>query len=322
MQVPFRQGLVRHQVDNNSAPAFLQKISGGQYINLVISPTPVVICFSHFDTDYLYEETRSVNKAWGPFSTSTDKWLFWDINVTTGARTFGYTELSPIISPNQPANPAVDQHWYNTLNTSMFVWNGTRWEDVIRCFAAKYDNSAVILPYSSGSQVGITIPVQAGFILFDDDEKPIKKWRRDNRGVFLTTESPIITHASRVSNVILDGATKVCVAQQNIPQWSVVSFSDFNSVILGSHLDKVRPAAGISKWNMNVGDIGTIHTSGYITNNNWNWTFPASTPLFVGLSGQLTPIVPQFGSIQRVGMIVDSDTIFVDIGMHVILDES
>jgi hypothetical protein len=322
MYVPFRQGLVRHQVDTNSNPAFLQKASGGQYINLVVSPTPAVICFAHSTTNYLYEETKTVNGAWGPFTGSTTRWLYWDLDMLTGARTFGSTTTLPTYSSTPPATPVLDQHWFDQTHTTMFVWNGTRWDEKIRCFAARYDNSAVLIPNASGSQAGLNTPVNAGFILFDDDEKPIKKWKRDNRGFFLTTETPLITHASRVSNVVLDGTTKVCQAHHNIPQWSVVALNDFNTIELASHLDQSKPAAGITKWNMNVGDVGVIHTSGYITNNNWNWTVPASTSLFVGLSGQITPVVPQVGSIQRIGMVVDSDTIYVDVGMHIILDES
>lgn len=322
MYIPFRQGLVRHQVDSGSNPAFLQKVSGGQYIDLVVSPTPTIVTFAYSDTNYLYEETRTVTHAWGPFSDSNNRWLYWDIDIVTGTRTFGHTTVEPVYSSSAPSSPSINQHWFDTAYTTMKVWNGARWEEKIRCFAAKYDNGSIIIPYPPGTQVGISTPCEAGFILFDDDEKPIKKWKRDNKGEFLTTETPIITHASRVSNIVLDGVTKICQAQQNIPQWSVVSFSDFNKVVLASHFDQSRPAAGIAKWNMNVGDQGIIHTSGYITNNNWNWTLPASTPLFVGTSGQIITTVPQVGSIQRIGMIVDADTIYVDIGPQIILDES
>lgn len=322
MQVPFRQGLIRHQVDANSNPAFLQKVSGGQYIDLVVSPTPTVMCFAHGSATYLFEETNTVTHAWGPFTSSTDQWLYWDIDLLTGVRTFGATHLDPITSQTQPASPQNDQHWFNTANTTMFVWNSNRWVEKVRLFAAKYDNSSIIIPRLPGTQTGLTVPANAGFVLFDDDEKPIKKWKRDNSGKFLTTESPILTHASRVSNVVLDGATQMVRACQNIPQWSVVTFDDYNEVMIASHLNQARPAAGITKWNMVTGDVGIIHTGGYITNNNWNWTVPAATSLFVGETGQIVTEVPQIGSIQRIGMVVDSDTIFVDIGMQIILIHS
>lgn len=316
MYVPFRQGIIRHQIDNNSNPAFLQKVGGGQFVDLVVSPIPTIFTVAHGSTDYLFEETRTVVHAWGPFTESQDRWLYWDIDIFTGQRTFGFTTKPPIHSSSPPISPQNDQHWFDTSKTTMYVWNGSRWEEKIRLFAAKYDESSIIIPYLPGSQVGLNTPTNAGFILFDDDEKPIKKWRRDNKGEFLTTETPIITHASRVSNVILDGATHICQAVENIPQWSAVCFVDNNRVKLASYMDP-RPIAGIVKWNMNVGDIGIIHTSGYITNNNWNWTVPASTPLFVGLSGEITTQVPQTGSIQCVGMVIDSDTIYVSIGPYV-----
>lgn len=322
MYVPFRQGIVRHQVDSNSNPAYLQKVNGGQHISLIISPIPAIVTFAHGSTDYLYEETRTVSQAWGPFTTPDDKWLYWDLDILTGVRTFGSTHLIPLTTPVPPTNPQNDQHWFDIPNSMMNVWNGVRWVNKIRCFAGKYDNSSIIIPNGPGSQVGLNSPTNSGFILFDDDEKPIRKWKRDNTGHFLTTETPIITHASRVSNVVLDGTTKTCQAAENIPQWSIVSFSDNDQIVLASYLDQTKPAAGIVKWNMNTGDSGIIHTSGYITNNNWDWTYPPSTPLFVGTSGQITTTVPQVGSIQRIGMIVNSTTIFIDVGMHIILAQS
>jgi hypothetical protein len=322
MYVPFRQGLVRLQVDSNSNPAALQKVSGGQFINLVVSPTPTIINFAFNDTDYLFEETVTVTHAWGPFTGSNDQWLYWDIDPVTAVRTFGYTSHEPKYLYSAPTNPATNQHWFDLTNTLMNYWNGSRWVPCIRCFAAKYDNSSVIIPYLPGSQAGINVGVNSGFILFDDDEKPIKKWQRDNKGQYLTTESPIISHLSRVSNVVLEGATDLCIAKEAIPQWSVVAYQDYNTLVLASYLDQTKPAAGIVKWNMNIGDQGIIHSGGYITNNNWNWTVPASTPLFVGASGQITTVVPQTGSIQRIGMVVDSDTIYVSIEEQVILDQS
>ena len=322
MYVPFRQGIVKHQLDTNSHPAFLQKINGGQYISLVISPTPAVINFSYSTTDYLFEETRTVTNAWGPFSGSVSCWLYWDIDMLSAVRTFGSTLYAPIYSGTAPYNPQNDQHWFNTTTTTMMVWNGTRWDERIRCFAAEYQNGAILLPVTAGTQAGLSSPVNSGFILFDDDEKPVKKWRRDNKGMFLTSETPFLSHASRVSNVVLDGMTRIYFAAQSIPQWSVVCCTGYDQISLASYSDQHHPAIGIAKWNMNVGDEGIIHTSGYLSSSGWNWTAPASTPLFVGPTGQITTIIPQVGSIQRIGMIIDPNTISIDIGPQIVLIQS
>jgi hypothetical protein len=310
---------VSYQTDNNSNPAFLQKASSGNYINLFISPIPTVVAFAHENTDYLFEEVNTVLNAWGPFNDSTQYWLYWDINLLTAVRTFGLTKWSPITSLTAPQNPKVDQHWFNLANTSMNFWNGSRWVEVVRCFAGSYDGSTPN-PHRSGTQVSLGFPVKAGYILFDDDEKPVKKWKRDNSGLFLTTETPMLTHSSRISNIVLDGATQVVKANQNIPAWSAVTLDGYDSIVLASHFDQTRPSIGITRWDMSPGDVGIITSRGYITNNNWNWSVPATSPLFVGESGQITTTVPQTGSIQQIGVVVNSDTILVDIKTQIILE--
>ncbi len=322
MKLPFRQGIVRYQTDIANNPIFLQKSNGGQNIDLYVSPDPTIVTFAQGSSDYLFEERKTVPQAWGPFVSGQDYWLYWDIDMFTGARTFGATQLQPIYSVAEPHHPLNDQHWFDKSKNKMFVWNTNKWFEKVRVFACKYEEGSVIVSYPTGSQASILQTVYAGYLLFDVDDKPIKQWKRDQTGEFLTTESKIITHSSKMSTIVLEAAQVVAEAAENIPAWSLVCYKGSDKIGLASYTDQIRPAAGLTYEDLYVTEIGTFYTSGYITNNNWNWTNAPSTPLFCGVSGQLTTTVPQVGSIQRVGMIVSNDTIYLDFGPHIVLDES
>jgi hypothetical protein len=321
MKLPFRQGIVRYQTDSATNPIFLQKSNGGTNVDLYCSPDPTIVTFAHGITDYLFEECKTVPQAWGPFTSGTDYWLFWDIDILTGTRTFGSTKLAPIYSTNPPSQPVNDQHWFDTTNTKIMVWTG-KWIEKIRVFACKYDRGAVIVPYPAGTQSGILQTVYAGYLVFDVDEKPIKQWKRDQTGAFITTESKLITHSSKMSTIILEAAQVVAEADENIPNWSLICYTSQDKVGLASYIDQIHPVAGLVYEDLYDTELGSFYTSGHITNNNWNWSHAPSTPLFCGLYGQLTTDVPQLGSIQRVGMIVSPDTIYLDIGIQIILDEA
>lgn len=312
-RIPFRQGLVRYQTDLASTPTFLQ--AAGSQVNLNVSPTPTVITFAHKSTDYLFEERTSVAGAWqGPFSPgTTDYWLYWDIDLVTGERTFGHTTLEPVYGPVAPA-PVNTKHWFDTTNKVMKVWNGVTWQEVIRCFAGKYDNGSIIVANPTGTQVGLSQVGYAGFILFDENDNPIRKFSRSRQSEFITTESVLITHLSTGAvSFTFETALNLVEAVGSIPAYYLVSPRGEGQIGLASHTDVARPIIGIVREDLVNGATGSFVPRGYVTNENWNWTVSPGTPLFCGVSGQVTTSVPQIGAIQEIGYVVSSKTIFVDI---------
>ena len=152
MLVGFRQGLVR-------APAnFLQH--NGNSVSLVVPSTDtVVLAVADGDSDYLISEKSTITNAWvGPFSSTTDYYLYWDIHLTTGARTFGYTTIEPHDGPTAPPNPVNGHHWFDTSTKQMKVYNSTnhRWSRVIRCFAAHLAQGSQFISMSSSSSSSFT----------------------------------------------------------------------------------------------------------------------------------------------------------------------
>ena len=313
MKVSFRQGIVRQQTDITDTPTFLQ-YSGG-VVSLIVSPDPTIITFAHGPhDDYLFQESQTVTNAWtGPFVVDVDYWLYWDIDMYTGLRTFGHTTVEPKVSADAPPSPVADQHWFDKTNYVMKVYSSGRWIEKIRVFAGKIDNGAVLVPYLPGTQVGLTTATFAGTFIFDEDGKPVKKFDKFGRGKFITTESPLSTQTTSHSNFRLEALVIDAKAIENIPAFSAIAYKSAGKVGLASYLDPSYPAIGIATEDMYTSEVRTFLKIGYLTSDSWNWNVAAGTPIFVGETGELTTTIPQVGSLQQVATVVSASTLYVDV---------
>lgn len=318
----FRQGIARRQEDGVGNPTFLLPTNGGSYIDLIVSPDPTVFLVAHFDVDYLVSEDSSVVKAWGPFTGPgitpgiTDFWLYWDVDFTTGELTRGFTILEPVFASTFPGTPTPDQHWFDKSVNVMKVWSGSGWVEKVRVFAAQYVNGATLVHYPLGSQVGLNnINVFAGAILFDPDGNPIQKFQRNRRGQFITTETDMNSQFTRIANFRVEAAVVQGEAQENIPIHHAITYSSFNKLGLARNTVPSKPAIGLSLEEMVTGEVRSYLTKGFITNDiDFDFTgFPAGTPLFVGPTGSLITNPPTSVSIQQIAIVVNVNTIFVDV---------
>jgi len=105
MRISFRQGVVSHQT---GPTGFLQlNISGN--IDCLANNRPVTVTTAHKDANYIFSEDKTVENAWiGPFAGPTKYWLYWDFDLLTWDRTFGYTTLEPLVQPLPPGNDDTD----------------------------------------------------------------------------------------------------------------------------------------------------------------------------------------------------------------------
>ena len=307
MKIPFRQGIVQYQTDSANTQQFLQR--SGTAVSLAVSPTPTIVAFAHLDTDYLYTEGLSVPNAWaGPFVPGTDYWLYWDINMLTGVRTFGSTTIAPIVSAKMPAPALVGQHWFDTIRHTMNVWNGSYWNVVVRVFAAKYTAAASFDPVSTtakgftGSQVGDNSTSRPGALVFDVMGKPLKT----STGTFYTTETGVavsgLASAVKMASVILDAE-----AQEPIPAYSAVYFSDFDKINLCKPYTADTLPYGIVEVDMVQGTITNVITSGIVINNRWNWS-KVNAPVYIGTDGSLVT-TPVYGSQTSIGFVLDRNAV-------------
>lgn len=293
MYINFRQGIVTYPI-SGALQNFL--VSSGSYVTLYAANGRTDVAFAQGNEDYLLSETQTVQDAWGPLPASTDCWLYWDIDKRTAARTFGFTTVAPVYGDTQPTSPVADQHWFDTHNEIMYVYSSGMFREVIRVFAAKFNNSVFTpvqygtmqRPYS-GSQVGLNgIPVFAGRILIDDLGNPV---RRSN-GHFFTTEHDFFVDGSPVNILRLESTTLTGTAQyENLAAYQVVVFSAFGEISHATYNDIQTKAVAMLLESVNRYDTGTVCLQGHVTNPAWNWT-TVGAPLWIDDTGALIEYDP------------------------------
>lgn len=313
MELNFRQGIIKRQSDLSNTPIFIKKTSlDGRWLDLVVSPDPTLFTIAHFAANYLVEETRTVEKAWGPMEpTGVTQYLYWDINLRDGALTRSYTLLPPIISGSEPANPQNDQHWFD-LNEGVYkVFLSNKWQVKLRCFAAVYDGGANIVQFPLGSQVGLNnTKCFAGNIILGKNNKPL----RDSDGTFVTSESNLIITRTSAESVKFDSILAYAEAQENIPAFSLVSIRPNRKVALASFLRTDRIIHGLVTNDLSPGEVGQIISNGLVRNEQWNFNqMQVGKPLFCGSAGELTLTPPISGILQQVGIVYDTDSIYLNL---------
>lgn len=322
MKVSFRQGLVR-------TPAGFLAVSGSN-VNLVVPSTDsVIVNFADGTSNYLLTERVTINSAWTGVTPATDQWLYWDIDVTTGARTFGITLVQPSHGNTAPASPVNDKHWFDTQTNTMKVWNSTagRWVRRIRVFACKLAGGSSVVsvsinaPAFGGTQVGLTGSYTAGAIVFDaDGGKPLKR----TNGTFFTTEDQAFTQIASASQVKFGSLVIPATAGENIPAYAVVRFTDYNKVVIATAYTVGTGAYGIVESGLTTGDTTNVVLEGVVTNPTWDFTivgaglgdevrFPraleVNSPLYIDTLGYLTSIRPTVPVV--VAAVVDKSTILI-----------
>lgn len=321
MIINFRQGIVSTQL----TPNFLTFVGGDVNINADSDPT--TITFAHGDNDYLFSESETIIGAWkGPFSVTNNYWLYWDIDIYSGLRTFGFTTVNPF-SPTGgygilPNNPSFDQHFFEMSSKKMKVWNGNKWIDKIRVFAAKISSGSILQPLNIGSQINLNQQRNAGYLLFDQKGNVVKTSDRMGRGSFITTESALNSQDDRNNSYNLEALQKVGKAIEPLPKYHCLAWKGPSLLGISSFGDIDYQCIGISSKDTGINEVTVFITDGFINNfNNWNFTEPSGTSLWVGLNGEITTSVPQRYSMQKIGHIVSPDTIFVKIEEQILIDQ-
>lgn len=326
MKVNFRQGIARYQTDVGANPTFLQRSTGdGTSIDLVVSPDPTIIVFAHKNANYVFEEVKTVRSAWGPFVGTQTHYLYWDVDLLTAQLTRGSTTLPPIIAGIAPPAPVADQHWFDTQATVMKVWNGSKWVEKIRVFAATYSSSAIIkappgFPSSAnswlGTQVGITGDFEVGNIVLDSFFKPL----RQSDGSFVTSTTNMSVTSIGTRRVRFETDLISLMANEYIPAFSLVQVQTGRRAILARSTSRMSRVVGLALEDMYAGETSTIVAGGLVRNEQWSW--PASSvnrPVFCGPTGEVTLTPAQQGVHQQVGYVYDTDAIYIQVQPAIML---
>lgn len=317
MRLSFRQGIARYQTDVYATPSFLAKSSQtGDYIDLIVSPDPTVIVFAHKDATYIVEESKTVRRAWGPFSHTGNRYLYWDINLLDASLTRGYTHLPPIVAGTAPPNPLSDQHWFDTVNHQMKVWNGSKWMDKIRVFAAVYSSQAIIQPMPIGTQAEEVGEFEAGSLILDSFNKPL----RQADGTFLTTATQLSVVNAATRQIKFETEIVAGMADESIPKFSFVQTRPNNRIALARSDNWESRIIGLVTEDLHPSEIGIIQTNGLVKNELWSWDADAvGRPVFCGVTGEITLEPPRLGVNQIAGYVFSRDSILLNIQAATIL---
>lgn len=318
MKLSFRQGLVSFQQDVNGRPQYLKPSTKTGYVALNISPTPTVVTFAHKGADYLQTFDRSTNLSWGPLVDGNDNYLYWDIDQLTAEVTTGISLLEPVYSSIEPAKTN-DQHWFDLNETTMKVWStrAEKWITKIRAFAGVVENGSTnqISPLNNGSQAGLNVPADAGYIILDSQLRPL----RTSTGEFLTSQTPVRVKTTSGTSGVLAKPLNAFVpvrAGENIPAMSVVYFSGEDEVSLASSdpsfVNEKMPV-GILQQALAVNEIGDLTQRGELSYDQWDWGNNIGKPLYIDNFGGLTLTRPQGLLAYHVGIVKNKNTIIFGI---------
>lgn len=316
MRLTFRQGIARYQTDVYASPSFLQK--NGEFVDLVVSPDPTIIVFAHKSATYVIEESKTVSKAWGPFTGNATRYLYWDINLLDGSVTRGYTTFAPTVGTIAPSNPGTDQHWFDKTNHVMKVWTAGRWVDKLRVFAAVYSSQSIIQPYPLGSQAGENGNFDGGNLVRDAFGKPL----RQSDGTFVTSATKMSVVNASTNTVSLEGEVVTGMAKENIPKFSFVQVDENKRLKLARSDNWRSRIIGLVTEDLYISEVGNVQTDGIIQNEQWNWPLEsAGRPVFCGVTGEITLVPPSHGVLQIGGYVFDKNSIFVHVQPVTILDD-
>jgi hypothetical protein len=287
--INFRQGIISYPA--SPLQQFLER--EGTYYNLKATVNePTILSFAYGSENYTFDEIANVTHAWGPVPLSGEAWLYWNLDLLTAVRTFGFTRYEPVVSLTAPISPPVDQHWFDLNDYRVKVWNGTSWVDRIRVFAAKINNTD-ILPYGNntlapfaGSQIGVTGPTisaNTSHILFDRNSKPIIT----QDGLFVTTGDQFFIQGSSVNNITIESTVLRFAAASIIPKYHVVKVLQDGTITAATYNDLSNTFICMSTEGLAIDQVGSFVSQGVITNTEWNWTTPGQA-LWIDEAGSLT----------------------------------
>lgn len=288
MIINFRQGIVKYPT-SAGVQQFLVRNGSNVTLN-VYDHQRVDISFASGAQNYLYSEINAIPSAWTNVPNAVDVWLYWDLNIRSGLRTFGFTLLQPTYGTIRPSSPSEDQHWFDTASYNMYVYTAAGgWIRKIRAFAAKLNTSSFtalgadqLMPYA-GTQVGIFgNPVDTSYITYDINGSPIIR----SNGEFLTLNTELFARGSSVNQVKLEANVIQLIAAEPISRYSVVKLTSFDTIGLSQYDDLTTSVVGIVLDDLEPDELGLVVMQGVVSNPTWNW--PTVGAYLWAHNGQLT----------------------------------
>jgi len=265
----------------------------------------IELAYAHRDTNYLLTiREDGLIDAWGygsalnnnaPFTSGggseqgNNSFFLWiDIDRSTGLVSYGWSKYRPTAGASAPATNATrynDQHWFDTSNVIMKVWNSTTqvWVEKVRCFVAQYTfgqgftSMSDQAPNYKGTTVGLNGSYRAGALIFDVNGNPQKRTTSNNNTTFFTTEDIFATGLPTSSRTRLESFVVDGIAQQPIAAYQAVYYSDLYQLMPLQATDTISGQENvifgiIEEAANSSGDLVKVTMDGVVNNSAWTWT--------------------------------------------------
>lgn len=316
MHLNFRQGLISFQ-QAGSLSQYLTASNVAGYIDLNVSPTPLIATIAHGSSDYLLKFDVSMPAIWGPLVPGVDNYLYIELDLITGELAYRITTIEPIVSLIAPVSPTPSQMWFdlNAGDTVFKVRNNdnTKWITSPRLVIGKAISGNVnqLLMYAVGTTANLTVPGRPGYLMLDSQLRPL----RTSTGELLTQDTGIRVKTTVGTSGVLSVPVNSFVpvrANEAIPAMSLVYLSGIDSVSLASSnpaLTAPKTPIGIVETALAQNETGVITQVGEIVYDQWNWTNDIGKPLYCGFSGELTTTRPASVQAFRVGYVKGPKTV-------------
>lgn len=315
MHLNFRQGLISYQ-QSGSIPIYLVPAADTRYLDLNVSPVPLLVTIAHGPSDYLFQFDTSVPAAFGPLVPSITNYLYLELSLITGVLSYGISTLEPITASAAPTSSAAGQMWFDLTESVMKVRSpdGTKWVVTPRLVIGRVlnGNPNQLILRQVGTTVSLETPSHPGFLMLDSQLRPL----RTSTGELLTTDSGVRIKSTVGTAGVLALPTNGFIparAAEPIPAMRVVSLTGSDTISLASSDPAkagLRAPIGIVLLALSENEIGSITQAGEITSDQWNFSAEdCGKPLYCGFSGEITLTRPRGIQAFRVGYVKSARTI-------------
>lgn len=317
MRIYFRHGLYRAE-KNAAGHAVLTNTSSPGIVARATN-SPIVWSIAHHEKNYTVAEYNAVVFATpSDLATAAESWLYVDLQISTGQKTYGLTRTAPTYGPVAPTNPVDDQHWFDTtqFTTKVYITASKSWQERVRLVFGHW-NGLKFDPINYGSSVGLSVPAgtNSGTILYDATGKALK----DSKGRFVTSVDKMFSDGAATHQFVLESNITHAIANENIPAFHIVKWVDFDLVELANYTDTSNAVVAIALNAATKGNPVELCIQGKVVNDAWNWANVNAT-LWVSESGEFSTVDPydlQSHAKRRVPIarVVDRNTIIFEQGL-------
>ena len=315
MLIPFRQGI--YQPSSETRAYF--EIIGNSVSVKTLGVYPLICNFAYYTKNVIYPLTKEYPNAWKNLPLSDQCWLYIELNVISGEILFKNTRVPPTYGTDVPESPVYDLHFFDTKSCTMKVWNGSDWDVKLGVFVGRYENQILNQTgfYFNTSQVDLNHECNAGKLLFTNN----KNITANNTLVTSTTK--LFSHKDHDSLITQNSRILNAKANEGLQKYTCVRHVlENDNIEKTTSLEKKHYCTGLVLDDTTENSVVQYITKGFIDDPSaFYWNEPPTTPIFVSSEGKITTIPPTRVSIQKIGHIVNTHTIFLDPQPKILIDD-